>query len=280
MIDLKYLAYAINKAIGTNKFVVYVNSNAFPDDIGDRKVVTMSVTRVPFGFSTDDFNVESLNITLTFDLPCDVYGNNAVIRDNALTTIQNALLGHKKFTIKSSDGDYDLDTFFEQQPPGNPYMDNGIITQQIIISGKALCKGAECQAIVGNNVKVYIGETDDAYAELLKVSRVSNLQIGADNNIPLSNDKYIPSVHPISQLNTKTITCIYNGAEIEKHFLEIAEGENVNINKTYWYKVVYGDGNDAIVIKKPIKIISVSTEDSVAVFLQYTLTIQNVDIEG
>jgi hypothetical protein len=277
MIDLRYLAYAINRIIGANEFLVYLNSNVYPDDIGDRNVVIMSAMRVPFGFSNDEINVESLTITLTFNLPCDIEGDNAVIRNNALIKIQNALLGHKKFTVQDPNSTYDLDTFFELQPPGNPYMDNGIITQQIVVSGKALCKNAECFAIVGNDVKTFIKEENGVYSELLKVSRVANLQIGLENNIPLSENKYIPEVRPISQVNTKTLTFIYNGAPIEKQFLQMAEGINVDIEKVYWYKAIYGTNNDAVTVETPIKIIGVSTEDSAGVFLQYTLTMQNIE---
>lgn len=67
MIDLQYLATAINRIVGANDFAVFLNTNVAPGEDG-RTAVTLSATRVPFGFTTEEIDAESLNITLTFDL--------------------------------------------------------------------------------------------------------------------------------------------------------------------------------------------------------------------
>lgn len=268
MIRLEYLAYAINEELGLDKYVVYLNSNAYPDDIGDRNVVTLNATRIPFGFSQEELDAESMTITLTFDLPCDACGEDVVIRDGALAKIQAKLLGHKAFTVKCPDGEYIVNAYLEQQPPANPYVDCGRITQQIVLSGSALVQNKTCGAIVGNDIKVSINGN-----ELLKISRVANMSVGADNNIPLSEETVAPEVIAISKTCTKTLSFLYLGKEIENDFLKIAEGCPHDINEVYTYKVNYGSFS----VEMPIKIINVSSEDSTAKYLQYTLTVQIVD---
>lgn len=289
MIRLEFLAYAINVELGLDKYVVYLNSNAYPDDIGDRNVVTLNATRIPFGFSQEELNAESMTLMLTFDLPCDASGTDVIIRDGALANIQAKLLGHKVFTVECPDGNYIVNAYLEQQPPANPYIDSGRITQQIVLSGSALIQSEKCGAIVGNDIKVSIGDgtkyDDSDYVivdsdgvvkglnTLLKVSRVSNVSIGADNNIPLSDNKVIPEVLAISKTATKTLSFLYLGKTIEKNFLKMAEGVPVyDINHEFTYKVDYGD----FAVTVPIIILEISLEDAAAKYLQYTLTVQIV----
>jgi hypothetical protein len=268
MIRLDFLASKLNEILGTDKYAVYLNSNAFPDDLGDRNVVTMNVLRIPFGFGQDELDAESLTITLTFDLPCDAYGEELYIRDGALAHIQSRLLGHKSFDVECPNDEwYTVNTYFEQQAPANPYVDSGRITQQIVLSGAALVQNMECQAVVGNNVKVSIDGQD-----LLKIERTSAVQIGGDNNIPLSEGTNIPELQAISKVGTKAISFLYTGKDIEKEFIKIAEGFPFDINKIYKYKVSYG----SFIIEVPCKLTSVSSQDSTGVFLQYTLNMQIV----
>lgn len=271
MIRLDFLASAFNELLGYDKYCVYLNSNAFPDDIGDRTVVTMSALRVPFWFSTDEIDAESMTITLTFDLPCDAYGEDVVIRDGALARIQTILLGHRCFNVLQPSATYVVNSYLEQQPPGPPYVDGGRITQQIVISGNILVQNSSCGAVVGNDVKVYINGT-----RLLKVNRASNTQIGTDNNIPLSEETTLPEVFAISRTNTKTLTFLYTGKTIENEFLKIAEGVSFDVNKEYTYKVVY----PTFSVEVPFKIVGVSSEDSAGVWLKYALTIQAIDNAG
>ena len=268
MIRLDFLAYKFNEILGLDKYAVFLNSNAFPDDLGDRNVVTMSVLRVPFGFSQDELDAESMTITLTFDLPCDAYGDEVYLRDNALAHIQEKLLGHKQFFVEYGDTHYEVNTYLEMQPPSNPYVDAGRITQQIVLSGSALVKCTTCGAIVGNDIKVYIDGT-----QLLKVDRTSAMQVGADNNIPLSEGKVVPEMLAISKVCTKAVSFLYTGKDIENEFIKIAEGYPFDINKVYTYKAVYGSFSTSV----KVKITSVSTQDSTGTFLQYTLNMQIVD---
>jgi hypothetical protein len=269
MIRLDFLAYRFNEMLGLDKYAVFLNSNAFPDDIGDRNVVTMSALRVPFGFSQDELDAESMTITLTFDLPCDAYGDEVYLRDNALAHIQNTLLGHQTFMVEyDTEHIYEVNTYLEMQPPSNPYVDAGRITQQIVVSGSALVKAITCGAIVGNNIKVFIDGK-----QLLKVDRTSAMQVGADNNIPLSEGKVVPEMLAISKVCTKAVSFLYTGNDIEKEFIKIAEGYPFDINKVYTYKAVYGSFSTSV----KVKIASVSTQDSTGTFLQYTLNLQIVD---
>lgn len=268
MIRLDFLASRFNEILGYDKYCVYLHSNAFPDeDLGSRNIVTMTALRVPFGFSTEELDAESMTLTLTFDLPCEAYGADVIIRDGALAQIQTLLLGHRKFFVEQPDGKYVVNTYLEQQPPASPYIDSGRITQQIVLAGSALVQSISCGAVVGNDIKVSIDGI-----ELLKTTRVANTQVGADNNMPLSEDKTLPEFYGISRTHTKTLTFLYTGKDIEKEFLKIAEGMELDVNKVYSYKVVY----PAFTLTVPIKLVGVSSEDSAGVWLKYTLTVQTV----
>lgn len=274
MINLEDLTVAVNELLGRDKFAVYLNSNAFPDDEEDRIVVTMSALRIPFGFSTEELDAESLTVTLTFDLPCDVYGEQSIVRDGALERIQETLLGRKEFFVNQTNGEqYTVNAFLEQQPPANPYADSGRITQQIVLSGKMLVQNVNCAAIVGNDVRVSIG-LEGAYTEteLLKVSRASSLDVGTDSNIPLSENSTLAETYGISRTCTKTLNFLYTGKKIEDHFLKIAEGFDHDVNAIYTYKVKY----PTFTVQSKFKLISVSSQDSAGVYLQYTLTAQIV----
>lgn len=275
MINLEDLMVAVNEVLGRDKFVVYLNSNAFPDAEEDRIVVTMSALRVPFGFSTEELDAESLTVTLTFDLPCDVHGEQVIIRDGALARIQANLLGRKEFDVHQANGEeYVVNAFLEQQPPANPYVDNGRITQQIVLSGKMLAQNLNCAAIVGNDVRVSIG-LDGEYeaAELLKVSRVSALNVGTDSNIPLSENSTLAETHGVSRTCTKTLNFLYTGKAIENHFLKIAEGAPFDVNAIYTYKAEYRN----FTVQSKFKLVDVSSQDSAGVYLQYTITAQIVE---
>lgn len=275
MIDLNLLKNAIQRQLNTEidgqagNFLVYLNTNAYPDDEVDGIVVVMNATRIPFGFSTEEFDAESVSLTLTFDLPVDFTNGTAVIRDNALAFIERNLLGHKNIPIYTEVGGerYIADMYLEQQPAGQPYIDSGRITQQIIVTGKVLIQNESCGAVVGNSVKVSIEGTP-----LLKVSRTSSLQVGMDNNLPLSEGETLTEAHGISRTATNTMTFIYTGKAIENEFLKIAEGVAHEVNKVYSVSVDYS----SFTVEKSVKIINVTTQDSAGVYLQYTLTMQTV----
>lgn len=272
MINLTFLAFKINEIIGYDKYVVYLNTNSTPSDTDARSVVTMNVVRAPFAFTREELDAENMTITLTFDLPTG-YGEDLQRRNIALEDIQTRLLGWQSFSVEQPTDEGKSETYlvsakFEQQPTVNPYTDSGRLTQQIVVSGVAQVQNSNCSAVVGNAVKVWInGE------QLLKISRVSNMQVGVDNNILLSEKKTLPEMQAISYLGTKTLTFLYLGKPIEDTFLKIAEGEQTDINETYGYKVEYPD----FTLTQKFKIIGVSSQDSAGVYLQYTLNVQIVE---
>lgn len=261
MIDLQYLATAINRIVGTNDFAVYLNTNGAPEESG-KTPVTLAATRVPFGFTTAEIDAESLSVTLTFDLTA----KEPAKRDKALFAIKNTLLGWRSFLVRQPEGDsYNVECFLEQQAPSSPYLDSGGITQQIVVSGNVLIKNTGCGAVVGNNVGVYI---DDV--KLLKAQRGGSMQGAAENNLPLSEGGTLPQNQIVSRTHTTQLTCIYTGKAIEKEFLKIAEGCAQDVNKVHTYRVEY----PGFVVSAPIKIQAVSVTDGAGVFLQYTLTLQ------
>lgn len=273
MIDLHYLGTAINGMIGEDKYCVHVNTNANPSKSETRNIVTMSVARIPFAYTTEELDAESLLITLTFDLPVAQDGVDLVTKEEALNDIHKYLLGWRNIIVTQPDDNYIVTGKFEQQQPSNPYVDMGRKTQQIVVSGTAWAQNEKCKAVVGNNVVVSIGDADREPVPLLKVSRAASTQIGSDNNLLLSENKTMPVMHGISRVCTKTLTFLYLGKEIEDEFLKIAEGAAYDLNKLYDYKVVYPNFE----ISQKFKLVSVSSQDSAGVYLQYTLTVQIVE---
>lgn len=273
MIDLHYLGTAINAMIGEDKYCVHVNTNANPSKSETRNIVTMSVARIPFAYTTEELDAESLLITLTFDLPVAQDGIDLVAKEETLNDIHKYLLGWRNIIVMQPDDCYIVTGKFEQQQPSNPYVDMGRKTQQIVVSGTAWAQNEKCKAVVGNNVVVSIGDADRSPVPLLKVSRAASTQIGSDNNLLLSENKTMPVMHGISRVCTKTLTFLYLGKEIEDEFLRIAEGSTHDLNKLYDYKVVYPNFE----ISQKFKLVSVSSQDSAGVYLQYTLTVQIVE---
>lgn len=267
MIDLFYLSEKLTQMLGPKKYQVYVNTNEFPHDNG-KTAVSMVALRTPYGYTETEFDAENLQITLTFDLDASSIGQTESVRDIALFDIQTKLLGWRNFDVVTPNKTYKVFALFEQQPPSNPYVDFGRITQQIVVSGTAQVQASDNKAIIGNDVAVFLDGT-----RLLKMSRSSVLSIGADNNIPLSEDLTIPEFEGISQMATKTLTCIYTGKDIEDELLKMAESGALDINKIHTYKAVYPNFE----VEKKVKIVSVSTQDSVGVYLQYTIALQVVN---
>ena len=279
MIDLHYLASKINETLGTSKYKVYLSTNANPEKIGDRNVVVMSVARIPYAYTVEELDAEGLNITCTFDLPIAQSGSDLITHEEALVDIYEKLLGWRSFIVQQPTTDpniyneYLVVGKFEQQPPSAPYVDNGRKTQQIVVSGQAWAQNINCKATVGNNVVTLIGDDEREPVTLLKISRSSSTQIGADNNLLLSEDKTMPEVHGISRACTKTLTFMYLGKEIEDEFLKIAEGATHDVNKIYTYQVYY----PTFTLEQRFKLLSVSSQDSAGVYLQYTLQMQVID---
>lgn len=278
MIDLHYLASTINDILG-DKYAVYVNTNANPNKDDMRAVVTMNVGRIPFAYTTEELDAESLLITLTFDLPTAQGGIDLFTKEEALNDIHSKLLGWKKIHVEQptdtpgvSDW-YTVTGKFEQQPTSNPYADYGRKTQQVVVSCTAWAQNEKCAALVGNYVVISIGDDEKEPVTLLKISRSSSTQIGADNNLLLSEDKTMPEVHGISRACTKTLTFMYLGKEIEDEFLKIAEGAYHDVNKIYTYQVYY----PTFTLEQRFKLLSVSSQDSAGVYLQYTLQMQVID---
>lgn len=278
MIDLHYLASTINDILG-DKYAVYVNTNANPNKDDTRAVVTMNVGRIPFAYTTEELDAESLLITLTFDLPTAQGGIDLFTKEEALNDIHSKLLGWKKIHVEQptdtpgvSDW-YTVTGKFEQQPTSNPYADYGRKTQQVVVSCTAWAQNEKCPALVGNYVVISIGDEEKEPVTLLKISRSSSTQIGADNNLLLSEDKTMPEVHGISRACTKTLTFMYLGKEIEDEFLKIAEGATHDVNKIYTYQVYY----PTFTLEQRFKLLSVSSQDSAGVYLQYTLQMQVID---
>ena len=267
MIDLFYLSEKLTQMLGPKKYQVYVNTNEFPHDNG-KTAVSMVALRTPYGYTETEFDAENLQITLTFDLDASSIGQTESVRDIALFDIQTKLLGWRNFDVVTPNKTYKVFALFEQQPSSNPYVDFGRITQQIVVSGTAQVQASDNKAIIGNEVAVFLDGT-----RLLKKSRSSVLSIGADNNIPLSEDLTIPEFEGISQTATKTLTCIYTGKDIEDELLKMAESGAIDINKIHTYKAVYRNFE----VEKKVKIVSVSTQDSGGVYLQYTIALQVVN---
>ena len=277
MIDLNEIVYALNEHLSSKDFALYLGTNAAPTDDG-RIVGSVIIGRVPYGFSTAEIDAESLNITITFDLPCGTEIDDYT-RDKALFEIGAKLLAWKKIAVITADEEtYYLNTFFEMLPPGSPYVDCGRITQQYVVSGTALLQNANCGAVVGNNEVVYINGI-----KVLKVDKASSTVLTGDNNLPLSEGLYLPEMENIAKANNFKITCLFMGTEIDEELYGIGEGLDVDINKEYIIEVKHIMADGSVKLKgarRVCKLVSVNTYSAPGVFLKYDATFQMIKAEA
>ena len=271
MIDLNELVYAINEYLGRDKFVLFLGTNGAPDKDENRVVGTVNIGVVPYAFSTDQIDAESLDITFTFDLPCGTVDDDFT-RDIAVAEIAQKLIAWKKIQIDYVEGQkYVLNTFFKMLPMGNPYVDCGRITQQLVVTGKALLQNMQCGAIVGNNENVYINEQ-----RLTVIDKTSATSITHDSRMPLSRDGYIPEIEAIAHSNTVRLTCLYLGTEIDRKLWDIGEGFIANPNEPFTLatELVLPDGTEINGGEKICKVVSVTNISSAGVFNRYEVTLQ------
>jgi hypothetical protein len=272
MIDLQELVYALNEYIGRDKFAMFFGTNGAPNSDDERIVCTANIGQIPYAFSDDEIDATSLNITFTFDLPCGTVEDDSK-RDNAVYTLTEKLLTWKKILIQYPDGKkYVLNTFFEMLPMGQPYVDSGKITQQLVIAGNALLQNLECGAIVGNNEETYInGE------RVLVVDKVSSTNITHESNMPLSQELYLPELEAIAYSNTIVMTCLYMGKAIDRLLWAVGEGL-YNPNTPYRIKTILKNSKQDVVYEREreVKLLSVKNITSTGVFLRYEATFQLV----
>ena len=273
MIDLQEIAFALNEYLGRNKFALYLNTNGAPAYDDKRIIGTVNIGVIPYGFSTDEIEATSLNITFTFDLPCGT-DEDDITRDKALFTFAEKLLGWKKLKIAYTNGDsYFLNTFFEMQPPGQPYVDSGKITQQIVISGNALLQSSDCGAIVGNNEIVYINGQ-----KVLKTDKTSATSVSNEPQINISLGSYVPELQAVSHVTTVTLNCLYTGTEIDKKLWSIGEGFLSDPNERYILKteLLGAEGEVVQTSEKTCALISVSNMSNAGIFNSYSVAFQVV----
>lgn len=280
MIDLNELLYALNEYLGRDKFALYLGTNGAPDKNETRVVGTVNIGRVPYAFSTDQIDAESLNITFTFDLPCGTDADD-LRRDLAVATIGERLLAWRKIKLQYVDGSvYHLNTFFEMLPMGNPYVDNGHITQQLVVSGKALLQNAKCGAWLGNNERVLMWRLDDNNpTPLLVLDKASSTTASHDSQMNLSGGGLVPQMQAIAYTNTVKLTCLYMGTDLDARLWQIGEGYWNDPNELYGIRTekVDADGNSAFIGEKVCKLMSVSNVTSAGVFSRFEVTLQMVE---
>ena len=274
MIDLQELVFALNEYIGRDKFALYFGTNGAPNADDNRIVATANIGQIPYAFSDAEIDATSLNITLTFDLPCGTVEDDSK-RDNAVYTLTEKLLTWKRILIQYPSGKkYVMNTFFEMLPLGQPYVDCGRITQQLVVAGKALLQNMECGAVISNNEEVYIDGN-----KVLVVDKASSMNITHEPNMKLSENSYVPDLEAVAYSNTVGMTCLYMGTETDREFWAIGEGALSNPNKTYTIitKLKDTSGNITFSHTKTAKLLSVKNMSSAGVFVRYEVTFQLVE---
>lgn len=276
MIDLQELVFALNEYIGRDKFALFLGTNGAPNADDNRIVATANIGQIPYAFSDAEIDATSLNITLTFDLPCGTVEDDSK-RDNAVYTLTEKLLTWKRILIQypgENSKKYVLNTFFEMLPLGQPYVDCGRITQQLVIAGKALLQNMECGAIISNNEEVYIDGN-----KVLVIDKSSAMNITHETNMKLSENSYVPDMEAVAYSNTVGMTCLYMGTQTDQEFWAIGEGALSNPNKSYTIITKLKDTSGSIVFThtKAAKLLSVKNMSSAGVFVRYEVTFQLVE---
>ena len=275
MMDLRELVFALNEYLGRDKFSLFLGTNGAPSEDDDRIVCTANIGVVPYGYTTDEIDATSLNITFTFDLPCGTVEDDFK-RDEAILLLTDKLLNWKQIYLQDVGGEsYFLNTFFEMLPMGQPYVDDGRITQQLVVSGKALLQHLDCNAIVGNNEELYI---DDE--RVLVVDKSSSMQVTHEPSMKLSQDSYVPDMVAMAYAQTLSVTCLYRGTAIDKAMWAVGEGVLADPNKVYIVKSVLKAVGGALEVfnsEKRMKLISVTNSTSVGTFIRYQAVFQMVE---
>lgn len=279
MMDIRELVFALNEYLGREKYDLHLGTNGAPAENDNRIVCTANIGIVPYGYTDTEIGATSLNITFTFDLHCGTYEDDAQ-RDIAVADLTEKLLDWHTLTVKDSSGtSYTLNTFFEMLPMGNPYIDDGRITQQLVIAGKALLQKTNMALIVGNDEAVRINNTP-----VLIVDKSSSTQATHEPSMALSQDSYVPELRAVAYTNTISLTCIFRGSAIDVELWKIGEGvKPFNPNKVYTIMTQLKQRNAAgnlttlLTTTKTAKLVSVTNSTSVGTFIRYQAVFQLVE---
>lgn len=285
MMDLRELVLALNEYIGRDKYDMHLGTNGAPAENDNRIVCTANIGVVPYGYTDAEIGATSLNITFTFDLHCGTYEDDAQ-RDIAVADLTEKLLDWHTLTINNLSGtSYTLNTFFEMLPMSNPYVDDGRITQQLVIAGKALLQKTNMALIVGNDEKVSI---NNMY--VLVVDKSSSTQVTHEPSMALSQDSFVPELKAVAYTNTLSLTCIFRGSDIDKELWKIGEGvKQIGPNKLFNPNDEYtirtqlqrrnedGEAVTLLTTTKTAKLVSVTNSTSVGTFIRYQAVFQIVE---
>lgn len=265
MIDLHYIAEQYNKMLGTNDYIVYLDTNLTPhEDDTDRTLCVMTASRNPqaLGGAIDS---ETLTLSFAFDIVISKK-EQAAKRKAGITQI----LGWQSFQVHTPEGEtYDVDSWLDLIAPDPARVDEGQLKQILSVGGTALVANHETGAIVSNRIKTYVdGE------ELTVMNYSAALTKGTDELINLSDDSFQIEPCEISQTNTADITALYTGSEIDKFFRNLIEnGSSEHINKVYKIARSYPDGVTAL---KSMKLIEASNTGQAGAYFYYHLSFRNV----
>ena len=262
MIELQYLSTEYNKLLGTDDFLVYLNTNKVPDDANPKTICSFVGTRLPFAIAGAD--AETLNITIT----CDLIVSDTDTRDKRLAMIKG-ILGWQAFQIVTPEGEvYNCDSFLEQQPTLNPRVDSGIMIQQIVVTGTCLVVNSTSGALVCNRIITFIDND-----EITVVSATPSMQKGTDDNFNLAGDTSLTELDEISRVVTAQFTILYRGTSTDKAFIKTIEGETDALNKIYRVRRVYPDFE----MTQFMKMTAGSIIQQAGAFLMYTVNLQKVE---
>lgn len=156
LIELKYVARALNELVGADFRVIVNGSTSISQD--SKTEILMQATRIPFAVT--GIGSETLNISLEVWAPAQ----NPKVRDKTLSML-NKLIGHKSGSIETTEANYTYASFLEfGRPIDVQQVDINASRRHLLnITGTMLISNVETGAVVSNSIftQLYIGNPDD-----------------------------------------------------------------------------------------------------------------------
>jgi len=268
MINLQYVAEAFNKLLGTNDYIVYLDTNFTPQENDtSRTLCVMTASRNPqaLGGAIDS---ETLTLSFAFDIRI-TDREEAAKRKAGIASI----LGWRSFQITTPEDEvYDINSWVDLSPAEPARVDEGEFMQILPANGTALVSNHSVGATVSNRIRTYINDE-----EVTVMSYTSALVKGTDELVDLSDDDYQIEPQEISRTNTADITILYTGSEIDNYFRTLIESGtdsagNEQMNKTYEVARSYPDTT----ITNTMALTEATTIAQAGAYMYYKLTFRKV----
>ena len=273
MIDLVYIAKAINDLLGEN-YKVIPNANVGVSIDGKQKV-TLTATRTPF--SIKEIDSESAQIYLETLLCVD----NPIQRDKGVEGLRK-ITGYKSVSIDTQDGEnYVIALYLDlDAPTASPYISAGKYYQRHTLSGTALISNSKTGGLIASQVltklTLHDAEEDKDYTAFVPVTAAETSLIFSTENAPCGSDNVFEPKQS-GRGRTYAINCVFLNRDFDMKLIKIFNSDfDFAINQDITLEKFF-DSN--LSFKTTCRIIDGKLQEQAGQFLSYSLTLQEVQSE-